>query len=220
MKLAFYFLLFPITCLAQDADMQAQAYYTRAEDYYNTGTVVAYEDCLRELLKAEKALGNTNSKILYLKTITLDKLVAQAGIHYIADLDSSVSHFFRITDSKTFPAEKYYQAIFIRDHAAELKKIDTDAKNSIHKESNSPVTLGIKPDYVYEESGVRIDEIIPGKPAAIAGLQEGDVIIQLDEHQVTSIPAYFQALGQFTKGSATKLRFRRRNEIRVVDVAF
>ena len=34
-KLAFYFLLSPIICLAQDADMEAQAYYTRAEDYYN-----------------------------------------------------------------------------------------------------------------------------------------------------------------------------------------
>lgn len=74
------------------------------------------------------------------------------------------------------------------------------------------VTLGIMPDYTYDGSGVRADGVTDGRPAAKAGLKEGDVIIQLGDNLVSSMETYMQALNKFNKGDKTKVKFKRGNE--------
>src|SRR5258705_6994596 len=61
------------------------------------------------------------------------------------------------------------------------------------------VTLGIMPDYTFTGTGVRADGVSDGRPAQKAGLKAGDVIIQLGEHNVSSLENYMQALGKFKK---------------------
>ncbi|HLX93009.1 MAG TPA: M20/M25/M40 family metallo-hydrolase, partial [Puia sp.] len=82
------------------------------------------------------------------------------------------------------------------------------------------VTLGIMPDYTFSGSGVRIDGISDGKPAQKAGLQAGDVIIRLGDYPVTSLENYMQALSNFKKGDATKVRYKRGNDDGEADVRF
>jgi Peptidase family M28/PDZ domain len=67
------------------------------------------------------------------------------------------------------------------------------------------VTLGVLPDYLYDGKGMRIDGVREGKPAAIAGMQKGDVILKLGEKEVKDIYAYMDALGAFHKGDQAKL---------------
>lgn len=71
------------------------------------------------------------------------------------------------------------------------------------------VTLGIVPDYMYEDGGVRIDGVTEGKPASKAGLQKGDVIIQLGEIKVVDMYAYMNALAAFKKGDKTTVVYKR-----------
>lgn len=82
------------------------------------------------------------------------------------------------------------------------------------------VTLGIMPDYAFAGSGVRVDGISDGRPAQKAGLQTGDVIIQLGDHHVTSLENYMQALGSFKKGDTTTVKFKRGNENKEAQVQF
>ena len=46
-----------------------------------------------------------------------------------------------------------------------------------------PVTLGVIPDYGYSGTGMRIDGVSKGKTAEKAGLQAGDILLQLGEYK-------------------------------------
>lgn len=82
------------------------------------------------------------------------------------------------------------------------------------------VTLGIMPDYSFAGTGVRVDGVSDGRPAQKAGLQIGDVIVQLGEHHVTSLENYMEALGSFKKGDATVVKFKRGAESKEAPIQF
>ncbi|MBS1608318.1 MAG: M28 family peptidase [Bacteroidetes bacterium] len=82
------------------------------------------------------------------------------------------------------------------------------------------VTLGIMPDYTFTGTGVRCDGISEGKAAQKAGLQTGDIIVQLGGNNITSLENYMQALGKFKKGDKTKVKFKRGNDTVEADVQF
>ncbi|MEO6832105.1 MAG: M20/M25/M40 family metallo-hydrolase, partial [Chitinophagaceae bacterium] len=65
------------------------------------------------------------------------------------------------------------------------------------------VTLGIMPDYSWEGEGLRIDGIIDNRPAQKAGLQTGDIIIQLGKDKVKGIQTYMEALSHEQEGAKT-----------------
>lgn len=75
------------------------------------------------------------------------------------------------------------------------------------------VSLGIMPDYSFSGAGVRADGVTDGKPAQKAGLQAGDIIIQLGELSITSMDSYMKSLGKFKKGDKVVVKFKRGNEI-------
>ena len=62
------------------------------------------------------------------------------------------------------------------------------------------VTLGIMPDYTYSDNGIRIDGVIDGRPAALAGLKTGDIITQLGTFKVQGMQSYMEALGKLDPG--------------------
>ena len=65
------------------------------------------------------------------------------------------------------------------------------------------VTLGVIPDYIFSDKGMRIDGVTDGKPASKAGMQKGDVVIQMGAHKVSDMTTYMQALSKFKKGDTT-----------------
>lgn len=82
------------------------------------------------------------------------------------------------------------------------------------------VTLGFMPDYSYSGKGVRADAIIDGKPAQKIGMQPGDVITKLGDHQVSDINSYMTALAKFKKGDSTKVTVMRGKDEINFDVVF
>ncbi len=75
--------------------------------------------------------------------------------------------------------------------------------------SSFKVTLGIMPDYTFQDGGVRIDGVSDGRPASKAGLLTGDVIIQLGDYKIQGIHAYMDALGKFSSGDKTNVTITR-----------
>jgi hypothetical protein len=67
------------------------------------------------------------------------------------------------------------------------------------------VTLGIMPDYSFQEGGVKVDGVTDGKPAVKAGIKAGDVITRLGEHKVNGMQTYMEALGAFKEGDRTEV---------------
>jgi aminopeptidase YwaD len=82
------------------------------------------------------------------------------------------------------------------------------------------VSIGIMPDYTFSGQGVRADGVIDGRAAQKAGLQTGDVIVQLGEHLVTGMETYMQALNRFNKGESTKVTVRRGDKVLEMPVTF
>jgi len=81
---------------------------------------------------------------------------------------------------------------------------------------NFKVTLGIMPDYTFQDGGVRVDGVSENKPAKRAGIQEGDIIIQLGTYKVQGMQSYMEALAHFNKGDktfVTVLRDKQKMEI-------
>jgi hypothetical protein len=74
------------------------------------------------------------------------------------------------------------------------------------------VTLGILPDYTFSGGGVRADGVSEGRPAQGAGMQAGDIIVQLGTYPVSSLENYMEALGKFKKGDRTTVRYQRGKE--------
>ena len=82
------------------------------------------------------------------------------------------------------------------------------------------VTLGVIPDYLFDGKGMRIDGISENRPAQKAGLQKGDVVIQLGEHEVTDMKAYMRALSKFEGGNTTTVKVNRNGEVIEAEVTF
>jgi hypothetical protein len=88
------------------------------------------------------------------------------------------------------------------------------------KVSAFKVTLGVVPDYAYEGEGLRVDGVTEGKPASVAGIIAGDVILQMNDEKIKDIYAYMAALGKFKKGEVVKITLKRGGEEKVVEVKF
>jgi hypothetical protein len=85
--------------------------------------------------------------------------------------------------------------------------------------SSLKVTLGIMPGYAAVE-GLTIEAVIDDKPAALAGLNRGDIIISIAECEVSSIYDYMECLAPFNSGDETFVRFLRNGLINEVYVKF
>jgi hypothetical protein len=105
------------------------------------------------------------------------------------------------------------------DNKGKLPFIKTKDDNN----DNAPkftVTLGVMPDYTFEGDGMRIDAVTEGRPASVAGLKEGDVVIQLGNIKVKDMMSYMKGLAQFKKGDHTKVKVKRGSEIIERDINF
>jgi len=82
------------------------------------------------------------------------------------------------------------------------------------------VSMGIMPDYTYAGIGVHVDGVTDGRPAQKAGIQKGDVLIQLGDHPIGTVEAYMQALGKFKKGDKAKVKYKRGEAVTETEVQF
>ncbi|MDF2156582.1 M28 family peptidase [Algoriphagus sp. CAU 1675] len=98
-------------------------------------------------------------------------------------------------------------------------QLDTEPKLAFTKTKDSngdsprfTVSLGVVPDYLYDGVGMRIDGVSEDKPAQAAGLEKGDVILQLGDSSIVDMMSYMRALSAFQKGDETDLEYERQGQ--------
>ena len=96
------------------------------------------------------------------------------------------------------------------------KTTDSDNENA----PRFTVTLGVIPDYAFEGEGMRIDGVSDGKTASKAGIEKGDIVIQMGEIKVYDMMSYMKALSNFKKGDKTKVKVKRNAGVLEFDVVF
>ncbi len=108
-------------------------------------------------------------------------------------------------------SKKYHKLSFTKTREVQM--------NTAH---SMKVTLGIMPDYTFNEKGVKVDGVIDDKPAKKAGIQAGDIIIQIDTWPVNDLNGYMKILSNefFKKGYTTTVIVSRKNQLITLPITF
>ncbi len=111
-----------------------------------------------------------------------------------------------------------------------VKELDKSGEVPTFREAGNPhaqatqqtfkVTLGIIPDYSFGGKGLRIDGVSKDRPAEVAGMEAGDIIVRMGEYPVNDIQDYMKNLGKFEKGQKIEVEVRRKNQNKVLNVTF
>lgn len=81
------------------------------------------------------------------------------------------------------------------------------------------VTLGIVPDHASTDvQGLRVDGVIKDRPACIAGMKKGDIIVALDGKSVNNIYDYMNRLSDFKAGQRISVEIVRAGEKQILIV--
>jgi len=76
----------------------------------------------------------------------------------------------------------------------------TKTKDETQTKSAFAVTLGVMPDYMFDGKGMKIDGTKDGKPAQLAGLKQGDIVIKMGDMEVIDMQSYMKCLAAFKPG--------------------
>jgi hypothetical protein len=71
------------------------------------------------------------------------------------------------------------------------------------------VSVGAVPDFAYQGPGLRLDGVVPDSPADKAGMQAGDILVQLDGKAVNGLGGFNELLKQLEPGQKVELRWTR-----------
>jgi serine protease Do len=104
--------------------------------------------------------------------------------------------------------------------ANKIKKIIKQLKEKGKVDRNFDIGLNIQDiddgiaNYYKLKStrGVIVNQVIPNSPAARAGIQDGDIILQLDKYLIDNQQTLFGAFQQFTIGEIVTLKILRNNK--------
>lgn len=109
-----------------------------------------------------------------------------------------------------------------------IEKLDGEPKlrflktksNAMAVRSPFKVTLGVMPSYSSDEPGLKVDGVTDGRPAQKAGIQAGDLIIEMGEYPIKDVQSYMEALGKFEKGQTIVVKVKRGGEVLTFVVVF
>jgi hypothetical protein len=114
--------------------------------------------------------------------------------------------------------ENIVDLIFELDSKPKLSFLKT--KTMEMKTGGFKVTMGVMPDYAFEEVGLRLDGVSDGKPADKAGLKAGDIILKIGERDVNNVNVYMEILGEHEKGETVTIYFQRKGVLMETSLTF
>lgn len=84
--------------------------------------------------------------------------------------------------------------------------------------STRRVSFGLVPDYAHSGAGVRAESVVPNSPAARAGLQAGDLVLELEGQAVDGLSGFSDLLKGFETGRRVQTRLQRDGKIVLLEV--
>jgi S1-C subfamily serine protease len=82
------------------------------------------------------------------------------------------------------------------------------------------VTLGIMPSYADNKDGMLIDGVMDNRPAAKAGIEQGDVLTKIGKCEVKEVYSYMDCLAKINSGEEHPVTVKRNGEEKVFNVKF
>ena len=180
------------------------------------GTSPSFKDVLQKIKAggiqpklSESGVGPSDHTSFYLKDIpVLHFFSGQHSDYHKPQDDSHLVNYEGIYDISSFIIQ------LIEDFNAAGKLSFTKTKdNTDRKVSKMGVTLGVMPDYVNTEEGMRIDAVIEGRVGHKAGLKDGDIVVKIGDMEVKDIYDYMDGLAKFKPGDKTIIVVKREGKM-------
>lgn len=126
-------------------------------------------------------------------------------------------------DKINYPGEvdviRFIETIITKMDDAPKPKFTATKQSTVGK-VRFKVTLGIMPDYSYQDEGVRVDGVAAGKPAEKAGILAGDIIIAIGKDKIQGMQSYMETLGRQKEGAATTVTVKRNGKEMKLPITF
>ncbi len=159
-----------------------------------------------QIKTSDSGIGPSDHTSFYLKDIpVLHFFTGQHTDYHKPEDDSHLVNYKGIFDISNF----MLQLIVNVDGKGKLPFVKTKDESEGRKVSKFKVTLGVMPDYVSTEEGMKVDSVIEGRAASKAGMQDGDVIVKMGDKEVNDIYDYMEGLAQFKEGDKTTIKVKR-----------
>ncbi|WKD85703.1 Aminopeptidase YwaD [Polaribacter huanghezhanensis] len=188
---------------------------------YGTGTSPVFNQILKsdntdfKLILKESGVGPSDHTSFYLADIpVLHFFTGQHSDYHKPSDDTETLNYKGMTSISNY----IYTLIFDLDDNGKLAF--TKTKNESEETPRFKVGLGVIPDYMYDGKGMRVDGISEDKPAQKAGIQKGDVVIELGGNKITDMMSYMKALSVFKKGDKTTVVVTRNGKEVKADIQF
>jgi len=104
---------------------------------------------------------------------------------------------------------EYVEKAVVRLDKENTKPRFTTTKQITTGKRSYKVSLGIMPDYTFQDGGVRVEGVSDNRPAMKAGIKQGDIITKLGETPINGMQSYMEALGKFSPGDKTQVIIKR-----------
>ena len=188
---------------------------------YGTGTSPLWSQTINslnsdfKLIEKESGVGPSDHTSFYLNDIpVLHFFTGQHENYHKPSDDSELLNY----DGMYQISEYIYTIISDLDNNEKLTFVKT--KNESDNAPRFKVTLGVIPDYLFDGKGMCIDGVTDDKPAHLAGIQKGDVVVKMGTVEIVDMMSYMKGLSQFEKGNTTTVQVLRGGKIIETEVTF
>ncbi len=169
-----------------------------------------------QIVTTESGVGPSDHTSFYLNQIPV--LHFFTGIH--EDYHKPSDDVDKINYEGIESVIRYIMTVISRlDDKLKLSYIKTKDEDVMSAPKFS-VTLGVLPDYTFEGEGMRIDMVKDNRPASTAGIEGGDIVIQMDNHKVDNMKSYMEGLAKYKKGDKVKVKVKRGTQELEFEVGF
>lgn len=157
-----------------------------------------------ELVKTESGIGPSDHTSFYLADIP--------SIHFFTgqheDYHRPSDDFDKINYDGCYEVA-HYSLSLIEELNDEGKIAFTKTKDDSKERRSFKVTLGVIPDYMFNDKGMRIDGVKDGRTADKAGIVKGDVVVKMGDLEIADMMGYMEALGSFEEGQTIQVEVLR-----------
>ena len=169
-----------------------------------------------ELVLSESGVGPSDHTSFYLEDIPVLHFFTGQHEDYHKPTDTAdklnYEGMVRIAD---------FSACIVRELGARDSIPFTKTKDSSSDDApRFKVTLGVVPDYLFSGTGMRIDGVSEDRPAQLAGMKKGDVVVRIGELQVNDMMGYMEGLSMFEAGETTEVEIVRNKTAMVMEVTW
>lgn len=117
-----------------------------------------------------------------------------------------------------------------KKESAEASKTTDKKEEAVHSSTHEPkidnsplvykVSLGVLPDLTYEGVGVRAAKVHKDRPGYNGGMQDNDIVIEIDGIPVQNLVEYTKVLGGHKKDDTVVLTLKRGDKTLKANIKF